>query len=178
MFFGVLSGLKSDADGVYTREDIVADAREGVVTEGWDEGISPAKGDVQREEVLWVASIDDFVHGLGLVADQLASRDDVFARRCGGFVEFDASVVFFTGLGGENEGVDLIASFGGEFLEQWACVLGVCCFCWVDHGRCRGTTCLVKDMFEEADKRLKEGRASVGNWEGEVRAVACDDLGG
>jgi hypothetical protein len=166
----VLAGLKARADGVGTREDIV--------TKGRYEGRFAAKGDVQCEDVLWVFSIGSFVHGLGLVVDQLASHDDVFARRCGGFIEFDASVVFLAGLGGENEGVDLIASFGCEFFEQRACVLGVCCFCWVDHGRCRGTTCLVKDMFEEADKRLKERRASVGNWEGEVRAVACDDLGG
>jgi hypothetical protein len=134
--FGVLSGLEGHADGVDTREDIVA--------EGCDEAISPAKGDVQREEVLWVSSIGGFVHGMGLVADQLASHDDVFARRSGGFVEFDAPAVFFVGFGGEDEGVDLIASFWGELFEQRACVLGVCFFRWIDHGCYRGTTCPVR----------------------------------
>ena len=125
---GVLSGLKGHAD--------VVDAREDIVAEGWDEGKSPTKEDVQREDVLWVSSIGGSVHGPGLVADQLASHDDVFARRCGGFVEFDASIVFLAGLSGENEGVNLIASFGGELCEQRACVLGFRCFCWLDHGHC------------------------------------------
>jgi hypothetical protein len=64
----------------------------------------------------------------GLVTDQLASHDDAFAWRCGGSDEFDAFVVFLVGFGGENEGVDLIASFRGEF-EQRACVLDACFLC-------------------------------------------------
>jgi hypothetical protein len=110
------------------------------------------------------------------VTDQLASHDDAFAWRCGGSDEFDAFVVFLVGFGGENEGVDLIASFRGEF-EQRACALGACFCCWLGHVRCRETTCLVKDMYEEADKRLMAGCASVGNWERKIWAAAWDDVG-
>jgi hypothetical protein len=72
--------------------------------------------------VLWEAAVGGLVHSVGLVVDLSACHGEGFAWSCGGFVEFDASVVI--GFDGEDEGVDFVAKLDRE-LEERSGVLGV-----------------------------------------------------
>jgi hypothetical protein len=104
------------AEGAHVGEEVMA--------QGGDEwkvranSLVYSQGEGAFREVL----VSGFVHGACFASDDLAGHSEGFARSCGGFVEFDASVIIC--LGGEDERVDLIAELDGE-LEEWAVGLGV-----------------------------------------------------
>lgn len=79
----------------------------------------PAAKHIDGERAVWVVVVGCFVHFEALVPDLLAGPGEGAA--CWDVFELEGAILF---LEGEDEGVDFVSGFRGEF-EQWAAVLRV-----------------------------------------------------